>query len=517
MDDNNNGNSNNKIDNNIILSEGKKVSDKRRLLMFININISCIATFMLGTALTTSLPPIMKDLHITVNTGQWLTSGMALFLAIMTPCTAYLITRFKTKRLYCTSMLFFIIGMVICAFATKFWMMMVGRIIQGCGNGILNAMAQVIILTIFPPEKRGTYMGWYGLSSGVAPVISPIIAGILADTIGWRSIFFLAIGIMGVSFIFALAVFDDVLPTIQKEFDTVSLVLSALSFGGITLGVGNLGSYQILSWQVGFSFVLGLISGCLFSYRQLHISVPFLDIRVFKHRNFTIAVISMTLLQAILMGPTMIFPVYVQEIKGRSATISGLVTLPGSLAMALVSPFAGNIYDRIGMKQLFIVGSTILIFSHFVVYFISVHQSIWILSGINIFRSVALGILLMPLVTWSMKGIPVVKTSDATALFNSIRYIGNAVGTAIFISITTMVADAMKGRKESPQMYGINVSFLIMSIISVVVLMLGIFSGRNSNNSGSGSSTITTTIENSNNKKGDLNEKNELEFEIEKV
>jgi len=461
---------------NLIISEGKVVSEKRRLLIFIDINITCIATFMLGTALTSALPPIMKDLGITVNTGQWLTSGLALFLAIMTPLTAFLITRFKTKRLYCTSMLFFIVGLTICAFSTKFWIMMIGRIIQGCGNGILNSISQVIILTIFPPEKRGTYMGWYGLSSGVAPVVAPIIAGILADTIGWRSIFVLALSIMGISFILALFVFDDVLPTMKKDFDVISLILSAFSFGGVTLAIGNMGTYDIISWQVLFLFIVGLLCGFIFSWRQLHIKVPFLDIRVLRDKNYTIGVVSTALIQMLLMGSIMIFPVYVQQLKGRSATISGLVTLPGSLAMALVSPFAGNIYDKIGMKLLFLIGSIILVLSNLSVYFINIHHSIWIMSGIHIFRCFAFGLLIMPLVTWSMKKVSEIKTPDATALLNSIRYVGNAIGTAIFISITTMVANAVKDTKESPEMFGINISFLIMTLISIIVLIFGFIS-----------------------------------------
>jgi len=351
--------------------------------------------------------------------------------------------------------------------------MMVGRIIQGCGNGVLNAISQVIILTIFPPEKRGTYMGWYGLSSGVAPIVAPIIAGILADTIGWRSIFGLSIIIMFISFILALFVFDDVLPTMKKDFDVISLILSALTFGGIILAIGNMGTYKIVSWQVLFLFIVGLICGVIFSWRQLDIKIPFLDIRVLKDKNYTIGVITTALIQMLLMGSIMIFPVYVQELKGRSATISGLVILPGTLAMALVSPIAGNIYDRIGIKLLFVIGSSIMVIGNFLVFFVNIHHSIWVMSGINIIRCFGFGLLFMPIVTWAMKEIPEIKTSDATALLNTIRYVGNAIGTAIFISITTIIANVTKDSKESPEMYGINISFLIMTFISIVILLLG--------------------------------------------
>jgi len=461
--------------NNLIKSEGKKVSNRKRTSIFLNINISCIATSMLGTALTTALPPIMNDLNISVNTGQWLTSGFALFLAVMTPFTAYLITRFRTKRLYCIAIGFFIIGLTVCAFSNNFYMMMLGRIIQGCGNGLLSSMAQVIILTIFPPERIGTVMGWYGLSIGVAPIISPTIAGLLVDSVGWRMIFVIAIAIMSLSLICAVFIFEDVLPTMRKKFDALSLVISALAFGGITFAVGNMGTYNFVSYQVLLSLIVGVVSGIIFTWRQLHIEVPFLDVRVLKNKNFSVSLTATVTLQLILMGSAIIFPVYVQQIKGYSATISGLVVLPGSLAMAVISPFAGRIYDRVGMKLLFTVAPLILAISNFIIYFIDIHQSIWVIAIINIFRCIAFASLLMPLVTWAMKDIPKTKASDATALYNSIRFIGGAVGSALFISIMTKVANAVADTKENPRMFGINIVFLVMSILSLLVLLLGIF------------------------------------------
>jgi len=465
---------------NLIKTEGKKVSDKKRTSIFLNINVSCIATSMLGTALTTALPPIMEDLNMTVNTAQWLTSGFILFLAVMTPFTAYLISRFRTKRLYCIAIGFFIVGLTICACSNSFWMMMLGRIIQGCGNGLLSSMAQVIILTIFPPERIGTIMGWYGLSIGVAPIISPTIAGLLVDSVGWRMIFIIAISIMLVSLICAIFIFEDVLPTMNKHFDVISLFFSALAFGDITLAVGNMGTYDFVSYQVLLALIIGVITSIIFVWRQLHIKVPFLDVRVLKNKDYSISLTATVILQLILMGSAIIFPVYVQQIKGYSATISGLVVLPGSLAMAVISPFAGKIYDKIGMKLLFIIGSSALAIGNLAIYFIDIHQSVWIIASVNILRCLSFGSLLMPLVTWAMKDIPKTKASDATALFNSIRFIGGAVGSALFISIMTKVANAVVDTKENPKMYGINIVFLIMSILSVIILLLGIFACKQS-------------------------------------
>lgn len=117
---------------------------------------------MLATALTTALPPIIKDLSISVTTGQWLTSGYSLAMAVTMPLTAFLIDRFPTKRLYCIAMVIFLAGLMISALSVNFPMMMLGRLVQASGNGMLSSMAQVIILTIFPPEKKALQWGCTG-------------------------------------------------------------------------------------------------------------------------------------------------------------------------------------------------------------------------------------------------------------------------------------------------------------------------------------------------------------------
>jgi len=405
------------MDNKIIY-EGEKVTDKERTLIFINFIISCIASSMLTTALTTALPPIMKDFEIDFNTGQWLTSGFSLFISIITPLSAYLITSIKTKKLYCLALLFFIAGLTICALSPNFWIMMLGRIIQGCGNGLLTAMGQVIILTIYPPEKRGTIMGWFGLSIGFAPIIAPTIAGIIVDYVGWRMIFVISITIMVISLIFALFVYKNVLPIIEKSFDIVSLFISALAFGGITLAIGNMGKYKFVSFQVLMLLIIGIISIVLFVIRQLRLKTPLLDIRVLKDPMLSISIVSIVLVQLFLLGSTVIFPIYVQQLKKESATISGLVILPGSLLMALISPVVGKFYDKFGIKLLLLSSSIIILISNLSLFFINIHASIWIVAIIQVFRCLALGLIFTPILTWGMTNIPKTKTSDATALLN---------------------------------------------------------------------------------------------------
>ncbi|MBS6195178.1 MAG: multidrug efflux MFS transporter [Clostridiales bacterium] len=451
------------------------LTEKKRMLIFVNVVISCIACSMLATALSTALPPIVRNMNISVTTGQWLTSGYSLMMAITMPLTAFLVNRFPTKRLYCTAIMIFSIGLVICAVAPSFPLMMIGRLLQAAGNGMLTSMAQVITLTIFPAEKRGTAMGWYGMSVGAAPIIAPTIAGIMVDLVGWRMIFIASLVIMIIAFIYAIIVFEDVLDNVKKKFDVISFVMSALAFGGVTLGIGNIGSCGFTDIQVILPLIIGIIGSGLFVYRQLHMDEPFLELRTLSNKDYAVSVIGSMLLYFIMMGSSIVLPLYAQQTLGLSATISALMMLPGSALSAVISPYAGKIYDKIGIRSLFISGSVGLIISNALMIFINADMSVWIAAVINIVRNVSITCLMMPLVTWGASTVEKELTAHATALLTSLRTIAGAIGSAVFVAIMTMVADnSLEKYGANASMHGVNMTFLAMTITGIILILLAL-------------------------------------------
>lgn len=437
--------------------------------------ISCVASSLLATALTTALPPIMEDLSIDVTTGQWLTSGYSLVMGIMMPLTAFLITRFPTRNLYITAISVFIAGLVICVLSPNFYVMMAGRVLQASGNGVMTSMTQVILLTIYPPEKRGTVMGWYGLSVGAAPVIAPTLAGILVDVCGWRMIFYISIAIMLVSLIFSIKVFDNVLETQKTKFDTLSFVISALAFGGITLGIGNVTSKGFGDFMTLVPLSVGCVAAVFFVIRQIKMTQPFLDIKILKYKDYALSVIGSMLLYLVMMGSSIIMPLYVQTIMGYSATVSGLVTLPGSLAMAIISPMAGKLYDKIGMRVLFLIGSAVMLVSNLGMFLINMNTPLWIAALLNVLRTVAIGCMMMPLVTWGNSSIPQKSVAHGTALLTSLRTIAGAIGSAVFVGVMTWVTELCEDSLGSnAQIHGLNITFLAMSAVSLVMFVVGL-------------------------------------------
>ena len=162
------------------------LESRRRSVLFAVIIASCVVSSLQETALATALPPMIRDLGVSVAAGQWLTSGYNLAMGIVMPTTAFLIMRVPTKRLYVGAIALFTAGIAIASVAGSFPVMMAGRVVQACGNAVMMAIAQVIILTIFPADQRGQAMGMYGLAVGAAPVIAPSLAGVVVDMVGWR-------------------------------------------------------------------------------------------------------------------------------------------------------------------------------------------------------------------------------------------------------------------------------------------------------------------------------------------
>ncbi len=457
------------------------ITDKRRSLIFMNLIVSGIASSMLATAMTTALPNVVEYFQVTTDIGQWVTSGYSLAMGMVMPLTAFLITRFPTKRLYMTGIGCFIAGLLLSVFSANFVMMMTGRVLQACGNGVLLTSAQVIILTLYPAEKKGTMMGTYGLATTAAPTIAPTIAGLLIDAFGWKSIFYVVLVIMTASFVMSGLVFADVLEIQDKKFDVLSFVESIFAFGGVTLGIGNISSFGLVSVQAGLPLIIGVVACFFFVVRQCGLPKPFLDVKILRNPAYAVSVISSMVLYLVMMGSSVMMPLYVQSVMGYSAVVSGLVTLPGSVATALISPFAGNLYDKIGIKKIFVLGSAALVISNSGMIFLSMGTPLWVAACLNVIRNLSIGSLMMPLLTWGTSNVNEQKVADASSLLTSLRTIAGSIGSAVFVGIMTTVAEQSKeAYGDGAWMHGMNVSFFWMAAAALILLLISIFMGKNS-------------------------------------
>ena len=264
-------------------------------------------------------------------------------MGMVMPLTAFLINRFPTKKLYLTGIAGFIVGLLLSIFAGNFGVMMAGRVLQACGNGVLMSAAQVVILTVYPTEKKGTMMGTYGLVTTAAPIVAPTIAGLMIDAFGWKSIFYLVLVIMPLAFVFSAVVFEDVLEIQDKKFDFLSFAESIFAFGGITLGMGNISSYGLFSTQAGLPLLVGLVVCVLFIVRQCSQEKPFLDVKILANRNYAVSVIASMVLYLVMMGSSVMMPlltwgtsnVSAQKVADASSLLTSFRTIAGAIGSAV--------------------------------------------------------------------------------------------------------------------------------------------------------------------------------------
>ncbi|MFT8329869.1 DHA2 family efflux MFS transporter permease subunit [Bifidobacterium psychraerophilum] len=454
----------------------------RRNLIFAVMLAASIAGGFAQTSLTTALPSVMHDLNINAVVGNWLTSGFSLAMAIIVPATAFLMKRFRTKPLFIAGIAIFAIGLFMAAMAPTFNILMLARVIQAIGCGISLSMTQVIILAIFPISSQGTAMGVYGLAVGAAPVIAPTLTGLIVDSLGWRPIFWISAIIAGLVLLLAFFVMDDVLENEAVHMDITSFLLCGFGFAGMQLGLSNLGTSAFLSPEVLGTFILAAMSLLAFVMRQRRVQEPFLNLRLFRKRSFSMAVVLICILYAIMIAGSTIIPIYLQEMRGFPVTESALIMLPGSLVMAVINPFAGRLFDKVGPRPLAIGGMAALAISS--VGFSLLTDSTNPLYVIIIFmiRLIAVGLMMMPITTWGIASVEQRYTSDASALLTSLRTLAGAFGSAIFVA-------AMVGAAGSPALRsldipiphaiaGLDISFAAMTVLSVIGLILAIIAFR---------------------------------------
>lgn len=426
-------------------------------------------TILNQTLLATALPPIMTDLNINESTVQWLQSIFMLVNGIMIPITAFLIGKFTTRSLFLTAMGTFFVGTLVAAFSPNFAFLLVGRMLQGAGAGIMMPLLQTIMFLIFPVSQRGKAMGMFGLVIAFAPAIGPSLSGYLVDNYPWRSVFFVVLPIALIIIIAAYFLLKNVTERTNPQMDYLSIVLSTFGFGGLLYGFSAAGSAGWLSASVVISLVIGAISLYLFITRQLKLEQPILEFRVFNYRIFSIATVLGMIVFASMIATTVILPLFMQNLLGFNALHSGLMLLPGAIVMGAMNPVTGMLFDKYGAKLLLRSGFAILTITTFMFANMSQDTTFAYLSVLNAIRMLGIAMVMMPSTTLGLNQLPKQLISHGTAMNNTFRQISGAVGTAVLVTISLTAAN---GESIAGAIHGVNIAFIAAGCISAIGLLL---------------------------------------------
>ena len=451
--------------------------------------IGAIAAILNQTVLNVALPTLSKEFGVETSTSQWLITLYMLVSGVFIPVTAFLMARFTTRQLFFTSMITFSIGTIICGASPNFTMLLLGRVVQAIGAGIVMPLLINVVFRLFPVEKRGAAMGIVGVAIMFAPAVGPTLSGLLITQLSWRYVFFAVLPFSLVALIVSFFILKNVSEPIQAKLDVLSVITSTFGFGGILYGFGVAGKLGWGSIPVLSAIVVGLISLALFVIRQLKIEEPLIDLRIFKSLEYTLSIVISFFVNGVIYSAMILLPTYLQSSRGMTALESGLFLLPGSIVMAIMSPIAGKLYDRHGMKWIGITGVTILVITTAMYTNLTYTTGVVLMIVIYMVRSFGVTFLTMPLMTAGLNSLRPTLQGHGTAMQNTLQSISGAIGTAVMTTImatqtklfiSTEVAKAGQVDPASQQfkeisgiglVHGINMSFVTATIFAIVGLI----------------------------------------------
>ncbi|WP_166001115.1 DHA2 family efflux MFS transporter permease subunit [Bacillus sp. Cs-700] len=452
---------------------GEGIGSFNKVPLLIVLLSGAFAAILNQTLLATALPHIMVDLDLEASTAQWLTSIFMLVNGVMIPITAFLIGKFTTRTLFLTAMGLFAVGTAICAVAPNFPLLMVGRIIQASGAGIIIPLMQTILFLIFPVEKRGTAMGMFGLVISFAPAIGPTLSGWLVEQYPWRSLFYVILPIVIIDFVIAYLILKNVTEQTNPKLDILSIVLSSLGFGGLLYGFSSAGTNGWASEQVIISMLIGAVTLCWFILRQLKLKQPVLQFRVFQYKLFTLTTVLGMVVFIAMIGAATVLPLLMQNMLGFTAFESGLMLLPGALIMGFMNPITGRIFDKFGAKWLAIIGLIIVTVTTFMFTNLTPDTTFTYLAIVNAVRMFGVAMVMMPVTTAGLNQLPAHLIPHGTAMNNTMRQVSGAVGTALLVTVMSQAAQPSRGVEGL--VHGVNVSFIVAGISAIIGLVMAFF------------------------------------------
>ena len=435
------------------------------------------------------------EFHISVTTGQWLTSVFQLVMGVMVPLTAFLTRRFSTRQIVICSMAVFTLGSVLAWLGPNFVWVLVGRVLEAAGTGVMWPVLQITVFSIYPLSRRGFAMGTVGMAMSVAPAIGPTLGGWQTDANGWRSIF-LTMTIIGVisllAAMFGLHNFGSHDPSARADF--FSVCLSVIGFGGLMFGFTNSETYGFAAPVTWGPMVVGLVGIVWFVMRNLRAGKryreavakdesalpqpPLLDLEVLKNRSFTVGTITASLAFFAFSSILVIMPLYIQTDRGYSATMSGLIMLPGAIGQCVSQFFGGRAMDRFGARPVALFGSIVLTLGTLGMSLVAMDTWIWWVSICQFIRQIGMGFLLMPITTWSLNCLNgPSEVSAGSSVTNTARQIAGAVGAPVLVilmeRLPLCISRARLRRRRS--IFGIQWALRISAIICLAMVLMVFF------------------------------------------
>jgi EmrB/QacA subfamily drug resistance transporter len=404
------------------------------------------------TIVNVALDALSRKLHSPLSSIQWVSTGYLLSLAAVIPLSGWLTERFGSKRTWIASIALFALGSGLCALATSASELIVFRVLQGLGGGMLMPVGFTLIAQSAGPRRVGRALGVVGVPILLGPIFGPIIGGLIVENTSWQWIFVVNVPIAGAAILLTARVLKPDAGRIDAgKLDWLGAALLCPGLTGIVFGLSETETHGGITHLIALGpIVAGLALVGMFIWHSLHVERSLIDLRLFRSPGFSAAAGTTFFLVAALFGTLLILPLYYQVDRGESALNAGLLLAPQGIGAALMLPISGRLTDRAGGGPVVLAGCLLLTVATVPLTFVTGHTPYPLLAGVLFVRGVGLGAAVQPSVAAAYQPLDSAQVPRATAALNTLRQIGGSIGTTLLAVILQHEATTALSPRGTP-------------------------------------------------------------------
>jgi DHA2 family lincomycin resistance protein-like MFS transporter len=443
------------------------------------VRLLVLATFVVilnETIMTNAIPRLMDSLHITERAAQWVSTVFMLTTAAVIPITGWFLQRVTTRQAYAIAMGVFLAGTALSAGAPSFEVLLMGRIVQAVGTAVMMPLLMTTLTTVVPEQDRGRVMGNVTLAISVAPALGPAVSGLILQVGSWRLLFVVVLPIAAVVTLYGLRKVDNIGEPQVNSIDWLSVAVAALGFGGLVYGLSLFGGND---GMVGLGIVVaGASTIAVFVIRQFKLQrtgMPLMDLRILGHRTYGLSLALLSIGFLAMLGSMILLPLYLQNLRGLSPLETGLLVMPGGLAMGLLGPTVGRVFDRFGSRPLVLPGSIGMVLALAGFTQVSMTMPYWQVLGLHALLMVSLAATFTPVFTLGMSTLPPHLYSHGSSMLGTFQQVASAFGTALVVTVMSgraghLVADGVAA--VPAQVSGMQLAFGVAAALALLTIVV---------------------------------------------
>lgn len=441
-----------------------------------------LGTFNTSTV-NVALPTFMKFFNTNLDSVKWILTGFILATGTACPLAGYLGEKFSYKKLYLFALIGFTLSSVLCAFSFNIVMLITCRVIQGIFSGLIMPATMTIIYQVIPRKKQALAASLWSMSSMLAPAVAPTLSGWLIQSFSWRAIFLINVPISIIAIVMVILFIPQYNLSHSNSFDYIGLLVIITLSLSILIAFSEGSIWGWTSLKTISLIILGILSLIIFILRELKVTCPALNIRVFKFRKYTLSVVLLSLVTLSLYVGTLLTPLFLQNAQHLSALDTGLILLLPSLAMALVMPLVGTLSSRIDARILIALGISFLALGSWKLSSLTLTTPHYYVISWMIIRYVGISFSTMPITNLGLSIIPRNLSGHASSIINWVRQVSSSLAIGIFSSLllvrTTYHSKILNSGNTAQNLIqvkaytmGINDLFFAATLIVLIALPL---------------------------------------------